>query len=53
MQWLGKELMTMDELTTMMGDKYILQLRGLHPFLSPRYDLKKHPCYKYTDEADK
>lgn len=43
----------MDELTTMDGSKCILQLRGLRPFLSPKYDLKKHPNYKYTAEADK
>lgn len=53
MQRLGKELMTMDELTTMEGNKCILQLRGLRPFLSPKYDLKNHPNYKYTAEADK
>lgn len=53
LQRLGKELMTMDELTTMGGSKCILQLRGLRPFLSPKYDLKKHPNYKYTAEADK
>jgi len=53
MQRLGKELMTMDELTTMDGNKCILQLRGLRPFLSPKYDLKNHPNYKYTAEADK
>jgi type IV secretion system protein VirD4 len=52
-QRLGKELMTMDELTTMPGDKCILQLRGLRPFLSPKYDLKKHPNYGQTAEADK
>lgn len=45
--------MTVDELTTMDGSKCILQLRGLRPFLSPKYDLKKHPCYQYTSEADK
>ncbi len=53
LQRLGKELMTMDELTTMPGNKCILQLRGLRPFISPKYDLKKHPNYKYTAEADK
>ena len=53
LQRLCKELMTMDELTTMDGSKCILQLRGLRPFLSPKYDLKKHPNYKYTAEADK
>jgi type IV secretion system protein VirD4 len=53
LQRLGKELMTMDELTTMDGGKCILQLRGLRPFLSPKYDLKKHPNYGQTAEADK
>ena len=52
MQRLGKELMTMDELTTMDGNKCILQLRGLRPFFSPKYDLKKHPNYRYTAEYD-
>ena len=52
-QRLGKELMTIDELTTMDGNKCILQLRGLRPFFSPKYDLKKHPNYKNTAEADK
>ena len=52
-QRLGRELMTMDELTTMSGSKCVLQLRGLRPFLSPKYDLRKHPNYKYTAEADK
>ena len=53
LQRLGKDLMTMDELTTMDGNKCILQLRGLRPFLSPKYDLKNHPNYKYTAEASK
>ena len=52
-QRLGRELMTPSELATMPGDKCILQLRGLPPFLSPKYDLKKHPNYRYTAEADK
>ncbi len=52
-QRLGRELMTMDELTTMPGDKCIFQLRGLRPFFSPKYDLKQHPNYRYTAEADK
>ena len=51
MQRLGRELMTTSEITTMPGDKCILQLRGLPPFLSPKYDLKKHPNYKYTASA--
>ena len=37
----------------MPGDKCILQLRGLHPFLSPKYDLRKHPNFKHTAEANK
>ena len=53
MQRLGRELMTTSEITTMPGDKCILQLRGLPPFLSPKYDLKEHPNYKYTAEFDK
>ena len=53
MQRLGRELMTTSEITTMPGDKCILQLRGLPPFLSPKYDLKKLPNYKYTAEFDK
>jgi type IV secretion system protein VirD4 len=52
-QRLGKELMTVDELTTMDGNKCILQLRGLRPFFSPKYDLRKHPNYRHTAEADK
>ena len=52
-QRLGRELMTPSELATMPGDKYILQLRGLPPFFSSKYDLKQHPNYKYTAEADK
>ena len=52
-QRLGRELMTPAELATMPGDKCILQLRGLPPFFSPKYDLKRHPNYRYTAEADK
>ena len=52
-QRLGRELMTPSELATMPGDKCILQLRGLPPFFSSKYDLKQHPYYKYTAEADK
>ena len=52
-QRLGRELMTPAELATMPGDRCILQLRGLPPFYSPKYDLKQHPNYKYTAEADK
>ena len=52
-QRLGRELMTPSELATMPGDKCILQLRGLPPFFSKKYDLKQHPNYRYTAEADK
>ena len=52
-QRVGRELMTPSELATMPGDKCILQLRGLPPFFSSKYDLKQHPNYKYTAEADK
>ena len=52
-QRLGRELMTPSELATMPGDKCILQLRGLPPFYSRKYDLKQHPNYKFTAEADK
>ena len=52
-QRLGRELMTPSELVTMPGDKCILQLRGLPPFFSKKYDLKQHPNYRYTAEADK
>lgn len=52
-QRLGRELMTPAELATMPGDRCILQLRGLPPFFSRKYDLKQHPNYKFTAEADK
>ena len=52
-QRLGRELMTPSELATMPGDRCILQLRGLPPFYSRKYDLKQHPNYKFTAEADK
>ena len=52
-QRLGRELMTPAELATMPGDRCILQLRGLPPFYSRKYDLKHHPNYQYTAEADK
>ena len=52
-QRLGRELMTPSELATMPGDRCILQLRGLPPFYSKKYDLKQHPNYKFTSEADK
>ena len=52
-QKLGKELMTQDEITVMDGGKCILQLRGVRPFFSDKYDLTKHPRYKYLSDADK
>ena len=45
--------MTPSELATMPGDRCILQLRGLPPFYSKKYDLKQHPNYRFTAEADK
>ena len=52
-QKLGKELMTQDELAVMDGGKCIFMLRGVRPFLSDKYDLTRHPDYKYTADADK
>lgn len=52
-QKLGKELMSRDELAVMEGSKCILQLRGVRPFLSEKYDLTQHPNYKYTADFDK
>ena len=51
-QKLGKELMSQDELAVMDGGKCILQLRGVRPFLSDKYDITKHPNYRYTADAD-
>ena len=51
-QKLGKELMTQDELAVMDGGKCVLQLRGVRPFLSDKYDITKHPNYKYLSDAD-
>ena len=51
-QKLGKELMTQDELSVMDGGKCILQLRGVRPFLSEKYDITAHPRYKYLSDAD-
>ena len=48
----GKELMTIDELAVMDGAKCILQLRGVRPFLSDKYDVTQHPLYKETGEYD-
>ena len=52
-QKLGKELMSKDELAVMDGGKCILQLRGVRPFFSDKYDITKHPNYKYLSDADK
>ncbi|MDY3243274.1 MAG: type IV secretory system conjugative DNA transfer family protein [Candidatus Limiplasma sp.] len=49
---LGKSLMSMDELAVMNGNKCILQLRGVRPFLSDKYDITKHPNYRYLSDAD-
>ena len=51
-QKLGKELMSQDELAVMDGSKCILQLRGVRPFLSDKYDITQHPNYKLTADAD-
>ena len=52
-QKLGKELMTQDEIAVMDGGKCILQLRGVRPFFSDKYDITKHPNYKYLSDFDK
>jgi len=51
-QKLGKELMSVDELAAMDGGKCVLQLRGVRPFLSQKYDITQHPNYKYLSDAD-
>lgn len=51
-QKLGKDLMSIDELAVLDGGKCILQLRGVRPFLSDKYDITKHPNYKYLSDAD-
>ena len=51
-QKLGKELMSQDELAVMDGGKCIFMLRGVRPFLSDKYDLTRHPNYRYTADAD-
>ena len=51
-QKLGKDLATIDELAVMDGGKCILQLRGVRPFLSDKYDITKHPNYKYLSDAN-
>lgn len=51
-QKLGHKLMSKDELVAMKGDKCILQLRGERPFFSSKYDIEKHPMYKYLSDFD-
>ena len=51
-QKLGKELMTQDEIAVMDGGKCILQLRGVRPFFSDKYDITRHPNYQYLSDAD-
>ena len=50
---MGKDLATVDELAVLDGGKCILQLRGVRPFLSDKYDITEHPNYKYLSDADK
>jgi Type IV secretory pathway, VirD4 components len=50
---LMEDLLTRDEIAVMDGGKCILQLRGVRPFFSDKYDLTKHPNYKYTSDYDK
>ena len=45
--------MTQDEIAVMDGGKCILQLRGVRPFFSDKFDITRHPCYKYLADADK
>ncbi|GEQ61693.1 conjugal transfer protein TraG [Vagococcus lutrae] len=49
----GKDLMSQDEITVMDGSKCILQLRGVRPFLSDKYDITKHKNYKFLEDYDK
>lgn len=52
-QKLGKELMSVDEITVMDGGMCILQLRGVRPFLSKKYDITRHPLYRHLSDYDK
>ena len=52
-QKLGKELASVDELAVLDGSKCILQLRGVRPFMSDKYDITKHPKYKMLSDYDK
>ena len=51
-QKLGKSLMSVDEIAVMDGGKCILQVRGVRPFLSDKYDITSHPNYKYLSDSD-
>lgn len=51
-QKLGKDLMSMDELAVMDGGKCLLQVRGIRPFLSKKYDITQHPNYKYLSDSN-
>ena len=51
-QKLGKDLASVDELAVLDGGKCILQLRGVRPFLSDKYDITKHPNYRYLSDYD-
>jgi type IV secretion system protein VirD4 len=52
-QKLGKELMSQDEIAVMDGGRCICQIRGVRPFLSAKYDITRHPRYKYLSDANK
>ena len=52
-QKLGKDLMSVDELAVMDGGKCLLQIRGVRPFLSDKFDITRHPNYKYLSDSDK
>jgi len=51
-QKLGKELMSVDDIAVMDGERYIIQLRGERPFLSQKYNIEKHPNFRYTADSD-
>ena len=52
-QKLGKKLMSIDELSVLDGSKCVLQLRGVRPFLSNKYDITKHPNYRFLSDYDR
>jgi type IV secretion system protein VirD4 len=53
LQSLGKDLMSVDELAVMDGGTCLLQVRGVRPFMSKKYDITRHPLYKYLSDSDK